>query len=61
MTVLGHVVADPMFTPRKFAELCIDRIWRAHTSDPSKIKLVQELHEDDFDLRLQFCEIISDE
>lgn len=35
------------------------RILHKHKYHPYKIKLVQELYEDDFDRRLEFCELLS--
>ncbi|EFN73065.1 hypothetical protein EAG_00196, partial [Camponotus floridanus] len=38
----------------------IRRILKHHKFHPYKIKLLQELNEDDFDRRLQFCEVMSE-
>lgn len=66
VAVLGQVIADPTLSTRQLAELSavsqrtVGRILKAHKFHPYKIKLVQELNEDDFDRRLQFCELMSE-
>ncbi|CAH1965519.1 unnamed protein product [Acanthoscelides obtectus] len=60
--VLGQVYVDPTLSTRKLETVCgvtrrtVQRILKAHSFHPYKIHLVQELNEDDFDRRLQFCE-----
>lgn len=64
--VLGQVAMDSTLSTRKLANetgvnrTSIQRILKKHHFHPYKIQLVQELNEDDFDRRLQFCEIISE-
>lgn len=64
--VLGQVYVDPTLSTRKLDTVCgvsrrsIQRILKAHSFHPYKIHLVQELNEDDFDRRLQFCEDMSE-
>lgn len=66
MAVLGHVVMDPTLSTRKLSAVSgesrttIRRILKKHKFHPFKIRLVQELNEDDFDRRLQFCEVVSE-
>ncbi|XP_066157702.1 uncharacterized protein [Euwallacea fornicatus] len=63
--VLGHMVLEPITSTRQLATstgisaTSICRILKSHKFHPYKIKLVQELNEDDFDRRLHFCELIS--
>lgn len=64
--VLGQVYVDPTLSTRKLETVCgvsrrtVQRILKAHSFHPYKIHLVQELNEDDFDWRLQFCEDMSE-
>ena len=64
--VLGQVIVDPTLSTRKLQTSCgvsrrtIQRILKAHNFHPYKIHLVQELNEDDFDKRLEFCEVMSE-
>lgn len=65
VAVLGHVEMDHSQSTRQLAEASgvsrssIIRILKAYKFHPYKIKLVQELNEDDPDRRLQFCEVMS--
>lgn len=65
VAVLGHVQLDHTQSTRQLAEASgvsrssIIRILKAYKFHPYKIKLVQELNEDDPDRRLQFCEQMS--
>lgn len=66
VAVLGHVAMDPTLSTRKLSDVSgvsrttIMRILKQHKFHPFKIRLVQELNEDDFDRRLQFCEVVSE-
>lgn len=66
VAVLGHINIDPMLSTRQLptvsgiSRTSIRRILKAHKFHPYKIHLVQELNEDDFDRRLEFCEIVSE-
>lgn len=66
VAVLGHVAMDPTLSTRKLSDVSgvsrttIRRILKHHKFHPFKIQLVQELNEDDFDRRLQFCELVSE-
>lgn len=65
VAVLGHVIQDATLSTRKLAAISgvnrtsIQRILKKHKFHPYKIRLVQELNEDDFDRRLEFCETMS--
>ena len=66
VAILGHVNLDPTLSTRQLETVAgvsrrsIQRILKDHQFHPYKIHLVQELHEDDFDRRLQFCELMSE-
>lgn len=63
--VLGQITADPTLSTRKLSTITnisrttIRRILKQHKFHPYKIHLVQQLNEDDFDRRLEFCEIMT--
>ena len=65
ITVLGQVAMDSTLSTRKLAvatgvsRTSVQRILKKYKFHPYKIRLVQELNEDDFDRRLQFCEIMT--
>lgn len=65
--VLGKVAVDPHVSIRKISNEgdisigSVHKILKAHKFHPYKIKLVQELNDDDPDRRLQFCEIMLNE
>lgn len=44
---------------RVFRQAVYGEFKKKHNFHPYKVKLVQELNEDDYDRRLQFCEIMS--
>lgn len=64
--VLGQVAMDNTLSTRKLASetgvsrTSVQRILKKHKFHPYKIRLLQELNEDDFDRRLEFCEIMSE-
>lgn len=66
VAVLGQVHLDPTLSTRQLASVSginrtsIQTILKKNKFHPYKIHLVQELHEDDYDRRLQFCEIMSE-
>lgn len=66
VAVLGHVAMDPTLSTRKLSDVSgvsrttIMRMLKQHKFHPFKIRLVQELNEDDSDRRLQFCEVVSE-
>lgn len=66
VAVLGHVNLDPTLGTRQLATISgisrtsFRRILKSNKFHPYKIHLVQELHEDDFDRRLEFCENMSE-
>lgn len=59
-------VGDPTHSARNFSDVSvvsrtiIERILKQHKLHPFKIRLVQEVNNDDFDRRLQFCEVITE-
>lgn len=63
--VLGQIAADPTLSTRRLATVSnikrstIQRILKRHKFHPYKIHLVQQLNEDDFDRRLEFCEVMT--
>jgi len=65
IAVLGHVALDNtqstrgLATSSGFTRSTVQRILKHNKFHPYKIKLVHELHEDDFDRRLEFCELMS--
>lgn len=66
VAVLGHVaLMENTQSIRKvaresgFSTTSVFRILHKHKYHPYKIKLVHELNEDDFDRRLEFCELFS--
>lgn len=65
IAVLGHVAMDNNQSLNKLSRasgVSTSSIWRIkkkHKFHPYKIKLLQELNEDDNDRRLQFCEVMS--
>jgi Helix-turn-helix domain (DUF4817) len=66
VALLGHVELDHTLSTRKLATVSgvsrtsIQRILKYYKMHPYKIKLTQELNEDDFDRRSQFCEVLSE-
>ncbi|KAJ8922531.1 hypothetical protein NQ315_007561 [Exocentrus adspersus] len=64
--VLGQIAMDSTLSTRQLARVTgmsrtsFQRILKKYKFHPYKIQLVQELNEDDFDRRLQFCEIVSE-
>jgi transposase len=64
LETLLHFVQNPHLSLRKAAtqvDVCfksIDNILKTSNFHPYKITLVQELSEDDFDRRLEFCEVM---
>lgn len=66
VAVLGHVNMDPTLSTRQLPLVCgisrtsIRRILKKHKFHPYKIHLVHQLNEDDYDRRLEFCEIMSE-
>lgn len=66
VAVLGQIVLDPTLSTRQMSTVSgirrssIQTILKRNKFHPYKIHLVQELNEDDFDRRLQFCEIMSE-
>lgn len=64
--VLGQVSADPTLSTRKMSRITgvstrtIRRTFKHHKFHPYKLHLVQGLSEDDYDRRLEFCEIMSE-
>lgn len=66
IAVLGQVAVDRTLSTRQLAVVTgvsrtsIQRVLKKYKFHPYKIRLVQELNEDDFDRRLQFCEIMSE-
>lgn len=67
VAILGHIVQDPTMSTRHLATVSgirrssIQKILKKHKFHPYKIHLVQELNEDDFDRRVQFCETIVEQ
>lgn len=65
VAVLGHVAMDNNQSLNQISHasgVSTSSVWRIlkkHNFHPYKVKLVQELNEDDYDRRLQFCEIMS--
>lgn len=65
VAVLGHVAMDNNQSLNQLSQasgVSTSSVWRIlkkHKFHPYKIKLVQELNEDDNDRRLEFCEIMS--
>lgn len=66
VAVLGHAIMDPRLSTRQLALVSginrrsVQRILKSNHFHPYKIKLVQELNEDDYDRRLEFCETVSE-
>ena len=66
IAVLGQVAVDRTLSTRQLANVSgvsrtsVQRILKKYKFHPYKIRLVQELNEDDFDRRVQFCEIMSE-
>lgn len=64
--VLAQISVNPQQSARAVARShnltrwSVQKTLKKHKFHPYKIKLVQELIEDDFDRRLQFCEIMTD-
>ena len=60
--VVGKLVISPKKSIRKLSQECgisrgsIHRILQKHKFHPYKVQLVQELHEDDADRRMEFCD-----
>lgn len=63
--ILGTFVAEPTNSLRTVARLTgmshetVRRALQLHKYHPYKMQILQELHEDDFDRRIEFCEIMS--
>lgn len=66
IAVLGEVAMDSTLSTRQLAiatgvpRTSVQRVLKKYKFHPYKIRLVQELNEDDFDRRLQFCEVMSE-
>jgi len=62
--VLGLLSIDPQTSIRKVAAetglsySSVRKVTKIHKWHPYKVKILHELHEDDFDRRIQFCEEI---
>lgn len=62
LEVLQSVIENPNKPPSKIAQECdisrksVTNILRKHHYHPYKIKLVQELSEDDYDRRVEYCD-----
>ena len=60
--VLGELIISPMKSTRKLAQQtgvsrrCIQKILKVNHFHPYKVQLVQELHGDDYERRMKFCE-----
>jgi hypothetical protein len=67
VAVLGHVQMDNKQSITTVSQASgvsrssVHRILKKHKFHPFKMTLVQELHEDDFDRRNQFCEYFSEQ
>lgn len=67
VAVLGHVQMDNTQSIRKLSQASgvsatsVFRIMKMNKFHPFKIRLVQEINEDDPDRRLQFCEYFSEQ
>lgn len=65
VAVLGHVNLDPQLSVRKLSEASgvakttCHKILKLNKMHPYKIQLHQELGDDDFDRRVQFCETMT--
>lgn len=66
VAVLGHVALDHRLSTRQLASVSgvsrgsVQRILKHYKFHPYKIHLLHELHEDDFDRRVQFCEVMTE-
>jgi hypothetical protein len=64
--VLGHVAAAPQSSVRELSTLTnisvgsVHKVLRLNKFHPYKMQPIHELTEDDFDRRIEFCEIITD-
>lgn len=66
LAVLGQVAMDSTMSTRQLAvatgvsRTSVQRVLKKYKFHPYKIQLLQELNDDDFDRRLQFCEIVTE-
>lgn len=66
LVILVQVTVDSTLSTRQLAigtgvsYTSVQRVLKKYKFHPYKIRLVQELNEDDFDRRLKFCEIMSE-
>lgn len=66
LEVLGHFAMDPTSSLRNISTATglsyssVRKVTKLHKFHPYKMKTLQELGEDDFDRRLQFCEIMTE-
>ncbi|KAJ8914995.1 hypothetical protein NQ315_002520 [Exocentrus adspersus] len=66
MEVIGQFVLNPTSSLRQMSALTglsyssVRKVTKLHKFHPYKMQNVQELSEDDFDLRIEFCERMTD-
>ncbi len=65
IAVLAQISINPQQSARDVADgqnlsrWSVHKVLKKHKFHPYKVKLVQELSEDDFDRRIEFCEVMS--
>ena len=67
MEVIGQVSVNPEASTRQLASITgiprtsVRRVLKMHKFHPYKMKILQELGDDDPDRRIQFCELMTEE